>query len=64
MPTKILHTYKITTININGIASSTEMQMLVDFVHKNYVDIAILQEVTHGNFDSLRGYKAIVNEGT
>jgi exonuclease III len=42
-----------TTININGIESSTKMRMLADFLQKNDVEIAPLQEVTHHNFDSL-----------
>jgi hypothetical protein len=50
--------------HINGISSTTKMRMLGDFLQKNDVDIALLQEVAHDNCDSLRLYKAIVNEGT
>jgi hypothetical protein len=43
--------------------SSTKMSLLGDFLWKNGVDVALLQEVTHNNFDSIRGYTATVNEG-
>jgi exonuclease III len=56
------HTIKIMTLNINGV-SNTRMRMLDEFTHKQDVDIAPLQEVTHDNFDTVRGYNAILNIG-
>jgi exonuclease III len=57
-------TYKITTINTNGISSNTRMGMLGDFLRRQDKDIALLQEVTHTSFESIGGYTAIINEGT
>jgi exonuclease III len=60
----MLHTYKIATLNINGIASHTKMSMLDDFLKRQDIDVALLQEVTHTDFTTIHGYKATVNEGT
>jgi len=37
--------------------------MLNYFLRRQDTDIALLQEVTHNDFTSLRGYVAIANEG-
>jgi len=60
----MLYTYKTAIININGIAPTTKLRMLGDFLQKHDTDIILLQEVTHDNFDIVRGYVAMVIEGT
>jgi len=60
----MLHTYKIATLNINGIASRTKLSMLGDFLKRKDIDVDLLQEVTHTEFTTIREYNAIVNEGT
>jgi exonuclease III len=60
----MLHTYKIATLNINGIATYTKMSMHVDFLKRQDIDIALQREVTHNDFTTIREYNAIVNEGT
>ena len=58
------HTYKIATLNINGIATYTKMSMLGDFLKRQDIDIALLQEVTHNNFTNIHEYNATINEGS
>jgi exonuclease III len=60
----MFHTYKIATLNINGIATKTKMSMLANFLTKQDIDVALLQEVTHNDFTTTYGYTAMVNEGT
>jgi exonuclease III len=60
----MLYTYKIATLNINGIVSNTRIGMLEDFLKRQDFDIALLQEVTHANFTTIRRYTAYVNERT
>jgi exonuclease III len=52
------------TLNINSIASDTRMGMLNDFMHKQDVDVALLQEVTHDKFELIHGYNVMLNVGT
>ena len=47
----------------NGISSPLKMQSLNDLFRQD-IDIVLLQEVTINDFSSLRGYEALVNEGT
>jgi hypothetical protein len=61
--------YKIGTLNVNGIPLGMGMGMLEEFLHKQEVDILLLQNVTHTTFNMIRGYKAhtyigINNRGT
>jgi hypothetical protein len=58
------YTYKLAIINVNGIVSQTRIDMLGGFLRGHDIDIALLQEVTNGNFASIPNYMAIVNEGT
>jgi exonuclease III len=58
------YTRKIATINVNGIASHTRLEMLGGFLRGHDIDIALLQEVTNDNFASIRSYTAFVNEGS
>jgi exonuclease III len=57
-------TIKLATLNINGIEAETRMRMLNDFLHKQDIDIAVLQEVTHDKFDVIYGYNVLLNIGT
>jgi len=50
--------YKIATLNVSGISLGMGMRMLEEFLHKQEVDILLLQKVTHTTFDMIRGYKA------
>jgi len=38
--------------------------MLGDFLKRQDTDVALLQEVTHNDFTTIREYNVIVNEGT
>jgi exonuclease III len=58
------YTYTIASLNINGIASPTRMCMLNTFLYRQGVDVALLQEVTHYNFDTILGYGAYLNVGS
>jgi exonuclease III len=58
------HTYKIATVNVNGIAIHTKISMLGDFLKRQDIDVTLLQEVTHNDFTTIREYNVIVNEGT
>jgi len=60
----MLYTYKIATLNINGISSPLKIQSLNNLLVRQDIDIALLQEVTINDFSSLHGYEALVNEGT
>jgi hypothetical protein len=40
------------------------MGMLNDFIHKQEIEIILLQEVTHTDFELIRGYTAHLNVGT
>jgi hypothetical protein len=48
-------TTNIATININGITSTTRMQMLRNFIYTHNFDILFMQEVTHPSLDKLNG---------
>jgi exonuclease III len=55
--------YKIATLIVNGMSSSMRMKMLENFLHKQEIDILLLQEVARHDFD-IRGYNAYTNVGT
>jgi len=42
--------YKIATLDVN-VMSAVGMRMLGEFLHKQKIDIPLLQEVTHTEFD-------------
>jgi len=46
------------TIIINGISAIMRIPMRTEFLHKQVVDIILLQEVTYTYFDLVRGYNA------
>jgi exonuclease III len=57
-------TTNITTININGITSTTRTQMLRNFIYKLDIDILFMQEVTHPSLEKLNGYTVHYNIGS
>jgi exonuclease III len=59
-----MNTYKIATININGISHSTKIKMLGDFLVKQGIDIALVQEVTMPKIEQIHGYTTIMNIGS
>jgi len=58
------YTYKIATININGISSHVCIKMLEDYLRQQDIDIVLLQEVTQTKITTFRRYNAHVNVGT
>jgi exonuclease III len=56
--------FKIATLNINGLASRTKVEMLEDFLRRQEIDILFLQEVAHSTIQPLRSYKTYTNVGT
>jgi exonuclease III len=55
--------YKIATLNVNGVSAKVRMRMLAYFLRKQEIDIILLQEVTHNDFDLIRGYNSYTNVG-
>jgi exonuclease III len=56
--------FKIATLNINGLATRTRMEMLQDFVRRQEIDILFLQQLAHPTLNELRNYKTYTNVGT
>jgi exonuclease III len=54
--------YKIAKINVNGMSSGMRMRMIDEFLQQE-IEIFLLQEVTHTDFDIIRGYNAQTNGG-
>lgn len=54
---------KIVTININAIAVQAKKMLLKEFLVKNDVDIAFLQEVQFEDFSFIQSHVAFVNIG-
>ena len=52
------------TLNINGPATKTRIEMLHDFLRRNEIDILFLQEGAHPTLIELRNYKTNTNVGT
>jgi len=48
------YTIKIATLNINGLASNIRLGMLEDFLKRQDIDLALLQEVTHADLTTFR----------
>jgi hypothetical protein len=55
--------YKIATLIVSGISSTTRLRMLADFIYKEGIDIIILQEVIYTEFDWITGCKAYTDDG-
>jgi exonuclease III len=60
----VTHTYTVASLNINGIANHTRIKILEDFFWTQDIDIALLQEVTCLQLDSVRRYTQHINVGT
>jgi exonuclease III len=58
-----MHIIKITSININGIRSPTRVGMLVDFLLKHDIDIALIQEIVDPESVCINGSLAHTNIG-
>jgi exonuclease III len=56
--------FKIATLNINGLASRTKVEILQDFLRRREKDIPFLQEIAHSTIDTLRSYKTSTNVRT
>jgi len=48
--TKMAEIYKVATLNINGMSAGGIVGMLNEFIHKQEIDINLLQEVSHTDF--------------
>jgi exonuclease III len=59
-----MEAFKIATLNINGMSSSTKLRMLADCLGRQDVDVIFLQEVTTTEVGQIRGYAAYHNVGT
>jgi exonuclease III len=60
----ITHIYKVATLNINGISSRTLLSILEEFLWKQDIDLALVQEVKTPLLSAIRRYTAYMNEGT
>jgi exonuclease III len=60
----MFQTYKIATLNIKGISSTTPLQMLEDFLWRQDTDFVLLQEVTQAKLSTIRRHTAYTKEGT
>jgi exonuclease III len=58
----MLYSYKIATLNINVISFPLKMQTFNNFLLRQDINIALLQEVTTTSHP-LCGYEAFINEG-
>ena len=58
------YTYRIITLNTNGIENQTRLHMLDEFIKWHDIDIALLQEVTDKEKLTCRGYHVTANVGT
>jgi exonuclease III len=58
-----MYIVKIASLNINGIRSQTRVGMMVDFLSKHDIDIALVQEITDPESVILHGYASHLNIG-
>jgi len=49
-------TYRIITLNINGLESNKRKLMLEEFIKRHDIDIAMLQGVTNVHSITMKGY--------
>jgi exonuclease III len=56
-------TYKVASLNINGIAAPMRIRMLGEFLSRNDIDLMCVQEVTNSNIEKIKYYEAHVNTG-
>jgi exonuclease III len=57
------YTYRIATLNINGIAAKLRIRMLEEFLHAHDIDFLCVQELTNANIQEVRNYTAHLNIG-
>jgi len=58
-----MHIIKIASLNINGIRSPTRVDMLMDFLRKHDIDIALMQEIADPVSVNINGYLSHTNIG-
>lgn len=58
---QVATTYKIATLNVNGLSSHIRLVMIGDFLGKQEIDTVFVQEVMQPSLDQLRGYVAQIN---
>jgi len=58
------YTYRVVTLNFKGMASDVRQQMFEQFIRKQEVDFAMLQEVTSKQHVEVKRYYVIDNIGT
>jgi len=54
-------TYRIATINIKGISSPLKLHMLRNFLTREDIDTALLQEATQNDYAQIHGYETHLN---
>jgi len=59
-----MEVFKIATLNINGLTSRREVEVLEDFRRRQEIDILYLQEVANSTIETQRRYKTYTNVGT
>jgi len=60
----MFQTFKIAAMNINAISSNTHLQLLEDFLWRQDIDFALLQEVSHTTLSTIRRYSVHMDIGT
>ena len=60
----MFQTFKTARLNINAISSNTRLQILEDFLRRQYIDFALLQQVSHTALNTIRRYTVHMNIGT
>jgi exonuclease III len=55
---------KLMTLNINAIKLDTKVQMLESLLWQQGIDIDLLQGTTTTKLNNMRGYNAVINDGT
>jgi hypothetical protein len=63
-PSHKMHVVQVATLNINGMTTTTRVEMLMDFIYRHDIDIIFLQEVTNPEKLQISGYVLHHNVGT
>jgi len=58
------YTYKIATLNINGISAPTKIRVLEEYLYKHDIYLALYQEVKYSNITTIRRYTSYINMRT
>jgi hypothetical protein len=64
LPYERFYTYKISTLNINGLTAPTKVRMLGDILRTQNIDILCLQEVSTPAINHRENYSTHLNIGT